>query len=551
MTRPVDRFLFRSKDASLRRKLILSVELNCFAGIVIASAALFAHQVYSLRGQFAAEMTALARMVATYAVAPVSFGDSKGTTEVLGGLQVRPEITAAVLRNPEGKALALYGASASEMSAAAPMEPGFRQWDFTVVQPLELHGEKLATLQVFASFRPVFFDALKNFVPAMALALVVSFAGVAFLTRISAKVLLGGLDRLGASVARVASTADYSVRAPEAGRDEVGSLTAAFNHMLGELQAADASLRSTNASLAGEILERKRLEKALVASSRRAGMAEVATGVLHNVGNVLNSLNVSVHLVRDRLESSELKNLQKAVDLMRPHIDNPGPFFANDPKGPLVLKFVAELSVQLENERVAFLEEVQALARSVEHIKEVVSTQQNYAHTAGVIENLDGRELLEDAIRINQVSLERHGVTIEAAPLQPLPLSTDRHQVLQILVNLISNGIHALDSEPAGHRRLRISAARNTESVRFDVEDHGVGIAADNLTRIFQPGFTTRRDGHGFGLHSGAIAARTIGGSLQAHSEGLGRGARFTLIVPLSPTRLTRNQASQPTASLP
>ena len=538
------------RDASLRRKMVLAVEVNCLLGVLIASFSLFAYQAYSLRKQFGTEITALTKMVATYSVAPVSFEDTKGMTDLLDGLRVRPEVTAAELRSPEGKLLASYGAAPA---AAAPEAAslGFHGWQLRVSEPLILRGESLGTLVLTSSFRPVFGSAVRNFAPFLALALVASLVGVVLLTRFAARVLLSGLGRLGESAGRIASTADYSIRAPAGSRDEVGRLTDTFNKMLDELQAADSKLRSTNASLATEIAERKRLEKALVASSRVAGMAEVATGVLHNVGNVLNSVNVSAHLVRDRLEASELKNLDRAVGLYRPHIDNPGPFFSSDPRGPLVLKFIAELSSQLETERQGFLGEIQSLSRNVEHIKEVVSTQQSYARHAGVNETLEAQELMEDAIRINHASLDRHGVQIEFAASEPITMETDRHQVLQILVNLISNGIHALDVHPAGRRTLRLSILRRDDSAEIQVSDDGVGIAAENLTRIFQHGFTTRKDGHGFGLHSGAIAARNIGGKLEASSEGLGRGATFTLTIPLQPKAGTSAATRSPFAAIP
>ena len=63
--------------------------------------------------------------------------------------------------------------------------------------------------------------------------------------------------------------------------------------------------------------------------------------------------------------------------------------------------------------------------------------------------------------------------------------------------------------------------------------DNGIGIPADNLTRIFGHGFTTRKEGHGFGLHSGALAAKELGGALTVESDGPGKGATFTLEFPI------------------
>jgi C4-dicarboxylate-specific signal transduction histidine kinase len=107
---------------------------------------------------------------------------------------------------------------------------------------------------------------------------------------------------------------------------------------------------------------------------------------------------------------------------------------------------------------------------------------------------------------------------------------------MPILVNLLSNATQALD-QPCNDRnekRLKIRVAMRGGTVQIMIIDNGTGIAPENLTRIFQHGFTTKKDGHGFGLHSGALAAREMGGKLIAESDGIGCGAVFTLELPLS-----------------
>ena len=114
-------------------------------------------------------------------------------------------------------------------------------------------------------------------------------------------------------------------------------------------------------------------------------------------------------------------------------------------------------------------------------------------------------------------------------------ISMDKHKVLQILVNLIRNAKYAMDATARRDKRLTVSIRLNPENfVELSVTDNGIGISRDNLTRIFSHGFTTKRDGHGFGLHSGAIAAREMGGRLYARSDGANQGATFILELPLS-----------------
>ena len=117
----------------------------------------------------------------------------------------------------------------------------------------------------------------------------------------------------------------------------------------------------------------------------------------------------------------------------------------------------------------------------------------------------------------------------------PAPLArVDKHKVLQILINLLRNAKYALDDANRPDKRITISIEPAGEQVRIAVADNGIGIAPENLARIFGHGFTTRQDGHGFGLHSGANAATEMGASLSVQSAGLGHGATFTLDLPVA-----------------
>jgi len=148
------------------------------------------------------------------------------------------------------------------------------------------------------------------------------------------------------------------------------------------------------------------------------------------------------------------------------------------------------------------------------------------------VETVRIAELVEDALTMNEGSLRRHQVEVvrDFAPVPPLPL--DKSRVLLILVNLIGNAKNAMNAVPGEHRMtLRVELAEGR--LRVTVRDDGVGIAPENLSAIFTHGFTTRKDGHGFGLHSCALAAREMGGTLQVESEGVGRGAAFTLEIPV------------------
>lgn len=276
--------------------------------------------------------------------------------------------------------------------------------------------------------------------------------------------------------------------------------------------------------------EVERLNRSLVETSRMAGMAEVATGVLHNVGNVLNSVSVSAALVSDRLKQSKLTRLRQATQLMDTNGLELAQFLTADPRGKVLPQYIRAASDQLVAEQADMMKELSLLNHNIEHIKEIVAMQQNYAKVSGVFEHLDAVALAEDAIRMNLGAFERHQIELVRDYTPELPkVKVDRHKVLQILVNLLRNAKHALDDATTVPRRITVRIAAQDGQVSISVRDNGVGIAPDHLTLIFQHGFTTKRDGHGFGLHSGANAAREMGGSLVAYSDGLGLGAEFTL----------------------
>jgi PAS domain S-box-containing protein len=278
------------------------------------------------------------------------------------------------------------------------------------------------------------------------------------------------------------------------------------------------------------------ITKQLVESSRMAGMAEVATSVLHNVGNVLNSVNISVTVISDKIKESKMSGLSKAMALMCEHTDDLADFLKNDPKGKQLPGYLASLAERLAEEQAVILREVGELRSNVDHINEIVAMQQAYAKVSGLLEVLNPKELVDDALRLNAGAVARHHVTVVREFETTPAVSVDRHKALQILVNLIRNAKHALDERGSEEKVMTLRIRRKgAERIEISVIDNGVGIKPENLGRIFEHGFTTRKNGHGFGLHSGAIAAKELGGSLTARSDGPGRGATFTLELPIAP----------------
>jgi signal transduction histidine kinase len=239
----------------------------------------------------------------------------------------------------------------------------------------------------------------------------------------------------------------------------------------------------------------KRAQGDLLRASRLAGMAEVATSVLHNVGNVLNSVNVSVTLLSNQVRGSKLVNLSRAAALMRQHADHLGSFITHDSKGQQIPQYLENLAEYLVEEQASLLRELEALRKNVEHIKEIVAMQQSYARVAGVRERVKLAELVEDALRMNGGALDRHGVEIirEYDPASLPEVMVEKHKVLQILVNLIHNAKYACEDSGRPDKRLVVRVTSGDQWIVISVTDNGVGIPPENMIRMFSHGFTKKR----------------------------------------------------------
>jgi len=305
---------------------------------------------------------------------------------------------------------------------------------------------------------------------------------------------------------------------------ELRELRDYLNQMTADLERREAE-RKAAATRAEE------MQNELLSVSRMAGMAEIATGVLHNVGNVLNSLNVSVATISDHVRGSRVAGLTRSIEL----VDSfPGglPAFLDTEKGKVLPTYLSTVSKHLAEENARMLDELDSVNRNVEHIKSIVAMQQSYARPSGLREPVALAELIDDALHMGDSSFARHGIEVITDYTGELALVTDRHKLLQIMINLISNARHALNERGAPPQQLIVRVRTTATELTIAVTDTGIGIAAENLEKIFRHGFTTKPGGHGFGLHASANAARELGGRLRADSAGPGRGATFTLEIP-------------------
>lgn len=307
-------------------------------------------------------------------------------------------------------------------------------------------------------------------------------------------------------------------------KDEIGTLGREFDEMMAKLEQA---------------------RSALVDTARTAGMSEIATGILHNVGNVLNSVNISTSLVSQRVDGLCIDDLERLAEVLEEHKDDLAGFLESDPRGQHIQPFLSALVEQLGEEQRTIRGEIASLSDGIDHICELIKSQQSLAKGTRLIEVTDLAERMDEALRITQRALGVDPELVVVRRYDDVPeVELDRHKLLEILVNLMQNARQAMQSY-SGTRELVLEVSRlDDRHVTLAVTDSGIGIDSEHLTKVFAMGFTTREEGHGFGLHSSANSAKEMGGSLRAESEGLGKGARFVLELPMAAPGYDRDTAS-------
>lgn len=277
------------------------------------------------------------------------------------------------------------------------------------------------------------------------------------------------------------------------------------------------------------------MQDQLVDTARTAGKAEIAINVLHNVGNVLNSLNVSINVLSQKAGDSKAIKLTRLAKLVEEHRENIADFLTNDPRGKNVPNYLIQLASALETEVATIQHELGIMTEDIDHVKSVIAAQQTHAKSNNIVEEVYLHELCQTALNI--VGNERSESKLEIINEVPadIVIENDKHRLLDIILNLISNAIDAIDDQNPEIGLLTIVAEvlPDSKTVEFRVKDNGSGIAPENLERLFRHGFTTKTNGHGFGLHSCANAAHVLGGNLSLTSPGLGHGALATLTLPI------------------
>lgn len=275
-----------------------------------------------------------------------------------------------------------------------------------------------------------------------------------------------------------------------------------------------------------ESLNQQQFEQA-----RQLGMAEISASVLHNVGNVLNSVNVSAHTLSEKLSSNKSDNLEKLCQLLKENENNLSHFFTQDPRGKKVINFMENLVQHQHNEQQTFFDEVKIILKNIGTIKAIISTQQTLSKNISMEDIISINELLNESLLI--VGLEiKEEIKVEKHYERLSPIIVDKVKLLQVFINLLRNAKDALLESAKAEKILTLTTSIQKDKIRIEIKDNGIGILPKNINAIFYHGFTTKETGHGFGLHTCALLINELGGDISVSSPGLDKGTTFTLHLP-------------------
>jgi len=304
-----------------------------------------------------------------------------------------------------------------------------------------------------------------------------------------------------------------------------------------ELNRKNKLITKQKNQLSATLKELRETQKMLTDTAHRAGMAEIATGILHNVGNVLNSVKVSSQILKEKILSSKVNNLQKVLSLMEEHTDNLGGFITSDEKGKMLPEYLLKVGATLKDEQNNSLEELSTLHKGINHIEEIIAVQQSYAGVSGLVEKIALSEMMDDVLKMHTEMFRKYKIKITKEYSKTKPIMIEKGKLIQVFVNLLKNAKESLETIDEKNRVITITILEDKAYQVIEIVDNGMGILKSNLKRIFSYGFSTKSGGKGFGLHTSALAMTEMKGRLTAQSEGDKKGAKFIISLPTKKDR--------------
>ena len=530
----------KRKNISIKSKLIRIQMLLALIILVAQSLAFFLNDLHIFKRSIERTLESTAKILSRNLAPALAFSDGAEATKILSSLQSEPSIASAYLFDGKGNLFAKYGYDTAVESGLAPnTRHGSRIRGSHLVYYYDfLQGpEGQGTLRLDADLKV--FTAEYHGYLWIVVALFLGGALVSYgLAHVIQRSLSEPIIELAATTTEISILQDYSLRmgrkGPGTGIKEMETLSTEFNHMLSQIQANGEKIRAANADLERKVelrtAELKEIQNLALENAHKAGMSEIATGVLHNIGNIINSVNTSAEEILQITQKSKIANLLKANRLLSDNFARVTEFLTEDPKGKVLPEYYLKIGESLKTEHLQLKDEVLDMMKKLSLIKDVVQTQQEYAKRGLFVEEISLEQVTDEILNLQQSALKRHGIELVRVYGDAGKIKVQRVKFAHVLMNLIKNSKEAMTPLPDGRKRLTVEIGAITGSGPFlRIIDTGEGISKTNLERIFSHGFTTKEHGHGFGLHFCANAMTEMGGKLIAESSGEGQGAAFTL----------------------
>lgn len=536
---------YNSKN-TLKRQLTRLVMIIAFVALAVSLIAYSYRQYISQKTSLLDNTNLLAKIIGDNSNTALAFNDPEDAKNVLNSLHNNKSVIAACLYDQAGTLFTSYVAKESKTYDCPPVQTSSHTFDLKSLKVFEgiiYDGKQLGTIFIHSNLDNLYGLLSELLITALIIIILAMIFAYIMTSKMQKRITkpLGDLTLMTRKYTEDNESNFGEI--PSGSFMEVEALFESLTQMItriktreDERDAAEARIKDLNATLENKVIQRtKELEqaqKAMLEQAHHSGMAQVATGVLHNVGNVLNSVNISAKIIHDKVTESKISGFEQSLKLIKDNMNNLDNFFNVDPRGKKLLEYMTNLVDYTRSENKELLEEATSLNKNTEHIKVIVAMQQTYAKKGGLQNEETLNELVDNALQINMAALDRHQVTVEKDYAVLPNVLTDRNKVLQILINLMSNAKYAMDKTDDPMKLLKIVTEKvDDNQVAVRIIDNGIGIPKENLNKIFQHGFTTKKDGHGFGLHSSANAAKQLGGSLQVNSSG--KGAEFILQIPI------------------
>ena len=523
---------------SLRRQSIkrqvMAFALISFVGLLLPlGLGLGIHNYHATSTLLSDSLRSTARITAANTSAALAFGDRPAANEILASLSQDPSVIRAVIYDNQSRTFASFGPPTS------PAKPKGRDRNETraeITHDGQHYGHVILTGDITGTLHRTSLTWFAAYALAFAAAGIVALLNARRFHRQVAT----PISQLAAAAKRITLARNDITNIARSNSHcvEITELADNFDAMLADIAHRDAMLAQQIEALCHEIYERKNVEtvlrenqQALLRLSREAGKAEVSVGILHNIGNALNSINVSSvilagHCVDCRRKAEGMHKLfslptEQALTVFDAH-----------PDGHELRTFAADVAADVHREISQGIELIDGLLGGVQHLKHIVASQQTLALTTCVSDFVNLHDAIQDALVLARTT-NRHFSPVRQINHGAAVAYFDRSLVVQIILNLLLNAHEAiLEQAPADPLISITLGPADTAHLPLAITDNGVGIAAGRLASVFTYGYTTKKNGHGFGLHNAANFIQAQGGVIAAQSPGLGLGATFTLSLP-------------------